>query len=211
MNIGYIIPIIIVIALVGFLWWKRKQRDARFEYSNEVRANPMLERISGFPKTAPRYTEGGVRVHVEPGASCTETEAQIIEAAITDAIKAAKLRNYTKALSLTDYEVGVLNSFRSPEGDTWCFRVSDMLGEYGGTSFDQGGYVLAAEAVASYGGKHYKNVFCVADAHGLQKEKDREDLFNAARAGTEHIVLFHNDPAEYERTKVHYNTAHPLF
>jgi hypothetical protein len=209
METGYIIGILVAVVIVGLGIYGMRSRHKRKSIDGEIaRGGPMMARTGGIEDK--RISPGGLKLLVESGANVTDEEIGVIEDGILDCFTKAKLRGYTHALKLSEYTVAILKSERSPVDQIYSFLVPDLTGAYAGIEYDKGGYVLAAEAVCNFGGIA-GNVFCVADAHGMPTEKDREALYNAAMFGAEHVILKFNDPELYAKTEIHTAGGHPLF
>jgi hypothetical protein len=207
----YLPYIAVAVGFVVLAWWLNSNRiKAKNRTGDAARGGPMMERVMGFDSVT-RFSPGGLRLLVEPGTEGpTDEEVGVIEAGMIHCFDKAKAQGYTKAMTLPEYTIAWLKSERSPIDQVYAFLVPDLLGQYAGTEFDKGGYVLAPEAVVAYEGR-YGNLFCLADSHGMKTERDRETLFNAACYGVEHVVLFHNDLAKFKATEVHTTGGHPLF
>jgi len=136
----------------------------------------------------------------------TEEFKTIADASLNEVFADASALGYQDGLNFSQYIIYVLdNCTPSPVTQTPSFRLrSDS---YDGTIFDQDprpgiGYILASEYVfPESNGVSTNYVIC----------SDIANAANNVRYGAEHIILWQNNPAEFERTKFHGNGIyHPI-
>lgn len=133
---------------------------------------------------------------------------------ITDAfaerIIAAHLKSWTKGLDPERYTLYVFPSVRDVDLDgnySPVFQVFLPPGSpYIGSEYDHGGWIYAAEQCLTDGNGNLTNQFVIA------ANNSRAYTARATSYGLDHLFLWHNDRAEYERTKDHsHGGQHPLW
>lgn len=144
----------------------------------------------------------GVEVRLESGATCDLQSQEAIEVGLTKAFAKARCAGYTRALLHSNYIFAVLKSYDLDSTGMPALREPD--GDYDGTIYDKGDYILAAGRMYSAGDKG--NIIIVPEhtfGYGhLQLTAEYE---------AEHVILAWNDGDEYERTKFHTEaTSHPI-
>jgi hypothetical protein len=110
---------------------------------------------------------------------------------------------YWQAMQPSDYIVAVLMSTDTDSNGDPAIRIPP--GQYRGSEYDKGGYILIAGQVIAIG-KPYGNIIAVPD-----HQTNFNRLSTAVEYEVEHIILAWNNPDEYERTKTHgAGTGHPI-
>ena len=125
-------------------------------------------------------------------------------------------RNYTRGTTPSEYTIFISDTCNlSPESKTRSFLV-DGGSAYDGSSFDYynpkganvkdgASQIYAAELVIVDGLNNPTNSYIVCNTQSLDAE-----YRNASRYGAEHIILFWNDTAEFQRTAIHNEFGHPI-
>ena len=134
---------------------------------------------------------------------------EAVDEELTEVFRDVAGRNYTSAISHSEYVIYALhNCVLSPESQTRSFLI--RADAYDGTIYDQDprpgiGKIYAAEMVLA-DGNAIRTQYIVCDTPQVDG-----DLRDALRYGPEHILLYFNDRAEFDRTWFHGNgISHPL-
>lgn len=180
-------------AFLVFLWWRRRRGLSDID-----------KRVHGIKNR--QTLASGLHLWIEKGVNQpTAGEIQAIESGMQECFRRARANNYHQPLSLSSYNVAIVQSIRAPESQIWSYKLP--AGPYAGTEWDLGGYILAAGQVISIGEPH-GNIIVLPDHHGT----DLEELARVAGYEVEHIVLAYCDAEKFEATKVHgQGQGHPLF
>ena len=181
----YIIIALIALGLVTFwlYWRKRKTSD-------------IWKRVFAI-KTK---TRDGCELWLEDGVA--HPDVQAIHRGMEYTFAKARCKGYTQALNISDYIVAIVKSVLSPSGVP-CYKIP--AGVYAGTEWDMGVYILVAGQMLTVG-QPYGNIIVIPDHKGQMAES----LETVVGYEVEHIVLCWNDGDEYERTKVHIGSGHPI-
>lgn len=194
MNIYITLSIIALIVFVVLYVVLRKKRRS----SIEARVLAITDR---------RATASGMRVWVENGATVNALEITAIESGLARCFEKARLRGYDRPLNLSDYIVAIVGDCeRSPESQIWSYKIP-ATGDYKGSEWDLGGYMLIAGQVIAIG-EPFGNIIALPEHQGT----DLEQLAEVTMYEAEHIILCFSSPDEYEATRVHgAGRGHPLF
>lgn len=123
------------------------------------------------------------------------------------AIAKARCRNYTRALSRTEYIVAVVTPSEERSSDGMP-AYAEPAGPYAGGIYDHGGYILVAGQMIS-ADVDDGNIIAVPMHSNTPAELTHLAL--AVEYEAEHIILAYNDGDEFERTKFHTaDTPHPI-
>jgi hypothetical protein len=146
-------------------------------------------------------TPAGVRLRIEPGVSVSDDAKAAIDAGIRRTLLKTQCR-YGRSLRHSDYIVAVVKSVRDQHGDP-AYKLP--CGQYCGSVYDQGGYILVAGQMLA-AGEPFGNIIV------LPEHTDRIDhMALAAEYEAEHVELSWWDGDEYERTKTHgQGSGHPI-
>lgn len=146
------------------------------------------------------FTAAGVAVRAETGVAVTPEAKAAIDAGLGDTIDKAKCLKYTKGLNRNGYSVAILIGQPDSAGNP-ALRIG--CGNYCGTEWDKGGYMLIAGEVVTLSG--------VQTIIVPEHTSNYENLRRVIGYEAEHIILRLNDPDEYDRTKVHgTGQGHPI-
>lgn len=164
--------------------------------------------ISGrvFAITDRTILPSGLAVWVEDGASLNDAEIAAIENGLERCFEKARRAGYDRPLRLSDYIVAIVgDAVRSPESQIWSYKLP--AGDYAGSEWDLGGYILAAGQMIAVG-EPYGNIIAVPEHKGT----DLEQLAEVVMYEAEHIILAYCDGEKFEATKIHGSgQGHPLF
>lgn len=200
-NLIYFIPLVIIIITFVIIYWNKKRKQQQLIDENIA--------IKVYSDSQERTTKG-VLICSKNGIS--QEFKDIVDESLTEVFNDAilfgqsKQVNWNQKLNHSDYIVYVLDDCTpSPEQHVPCFKL--RADEYDGTIFDQDsregiGYILASEYVIKDGNvPSGEYVIC----------NDIINLYNNARYGAEHIILYFNDIDEYNATVFHGNGVyHPI-
>lgn len=191
-----------VIAVATFFLWRKYRKKGRLDTGQRIRKI----------KNRSRATHGGVRLWIEDGADVSTAEADAIDAGLLEVFERARRRGYDRPLNLPDYTVAIMaDSMRAPESGLWCYKLP--AGQYKGTQWDLGGYILAAGETVFYSGLDPEgNVIALPYYHGTNTPDDLASLSRVTGYEGEHVILFHCDPHRWQETAVHgQGQGHPIF
>ena len=159
------------------------------------------QQITGdsFPVTT--TTPRGVIVFARtmPGANVL----QAIDQGFTDLFEVARRHGYRHRLNYSDYMVFIARPDRMKDSrGQYSPDIAVPAMQYAGSYYDQGGFIYAAGMVLAFN----PSAFVIAE-----HERDFGRISNVVRYEGEHIVLYYNDRALYERTADHSRGgAHPI-
>lgn len=161
-------------------------------------SDPVTQRASQLQGVT--FTPAGAAVRAETGIGVTPEAKAAIDAGLGDTIEKAKCLRYTKGLNKNGYSIAMLIGQPDSAGNP-ALRIG--CGNYCGTEWDRGGFILIAGEVASLSG--------VQTIIVPEHTSNYENLRRVIGYEAEHIILQLNDPAEYDRTKVHGSgQGHPI-
>ncbi|MFN2492083.1 MAG: hypothetical protein ABR501_04270 [Pyrinomonadaceae bacterium] len=126
-----------------------------------------------------------------------------IDSGLTDLFAVARRHGYRSHLNYSDYGVFIARADRTQDS-TGAYSPDFAIGaaQYAGSVYDKGGYVYAAGMVLGY----QPGIFIIAD-----HQRDFQRVANVARYEGEHIILYHNDRALYQKTYDHSRGgSHPI-
>jgi hypothetical protein len=115
----------------------------------------------------------------------------------------ARRHGYSNQLNFRDYTVFIAHADRMKDSSgQYSPDLAVPAGQYAGSYYDQGGFVYAAGMVLAF--KPAAFVFA-------EHERDLSRISNIVRYEGEHIVLYYNDRALYEKTADHSKGGgHPI-
>lgn len=110
---------------------------------------------------------------------------------------------YRNHLSFSDYTVFIARADRTRDASgQYSPDIAVPAGQYAGGYYDQGGFIYAAGMVLAFN----PSAFVFAE-----HERDLSRISNVVRYEGEHIVLYYNDRALYQRTADHSRGGgHPI-
>ncbi|MBD0369588.1 MAG: hypothetical protein ICV60_01940 [Pyrinomonadaceae bacterium] len=159
------------------------------------------EQISGDTFPFVTRTSNGVRVFAR---SRPRTEVLVaINEGFTELFRIARRHGYTRRLNYSDYTVfiGRADRLKDSQGN-YSPDVAVPAGQYAGSGYDQGGFIYAGGMVLTFN----PSAFLIA-------EHDRawQRVSNVVRYEGEHLVLYFNDRALYNKTADHSTGGyHPI-
>lgn len=159
------------------------------------------ENISGdkFPIRA--NSPKGVRVYSQQQPRIELLRA--IDNGFANLFAVARRNGYRARLDFSSYTVFIAKADRTKDSSGgYSPDISVPSGQYAGSGYDQGGYVFAAGMVLAFS----PSAFIIAE-----HETNVERISEIVRFEGEHIILYHNDRALYEKTKDHsQGGGHPI-
>jgi len=128
---------------------------------------------------------------------------EAIDRGFTDLFAVARSHGYRNRLNYGDYTVFLARPDRTKDSSgQYSPDIALAAGQYAGSGYDQGGYIYAAGMVLSFN----PSAFVIAE-----HERDWQRISNVVRFEGEHLVLYYNDRALYERTADHSRGGgHPI-
>ncbi len=126
-----------------------------------------------------------------------------IDRGFAELFSIAQRHGYHSRLNYGDYTVFLARPDRSKDSSgQYSPDLAVAAGQYAGSGYDQGGYIYAAGMVLAFN----PSAFVIAE-----HEHDWQRISNVIRFEGEHIVLYYNDRALYERTADHSRGGgHPI-
>ena len=159
------------------------------------------EQISGDQFPIITRTERGVRIYAR-----TQPRAEVLRAiddGFSELFQIARRHRYTRRLSYQDYTVFIAGADRTRDSrGTYSPDLAVPAGQYAGSGYDQGGFIYAAGMVLTF----KPSAFIIAE-----HERDWQRISNVVRFEGEHLVLYFNDRALFDRTADHSTGGfHPI-
>lgn len=159
------------------------------------------EQITGDRFRVNTSTPMGVRV-----VALTSPRGDVLAAidrGFADLFAVARRRGYRNHLSFSNYTVFIARADRTKDSSgQYSPDIAVPAGQYAGGYYDQGGFIYAAGMVLA----NNPAAFVLAE-----HERDLTRISNVVRYEGEHIVLYHNDRALYQRTADHSRGGtHPI-
>jgi hypothetical protein len=126
-----------------------------------------------------------------------------IDRGFADLFAGAERHGYRSHLNYGDYTVFLARPDRSKDSSgQYSPDIAVAAGQYAGSGYDQGGYIYAAGMVLAFN----PSAFIIAE-----HERDWQRISNVVRFEGEHLVLYYNDRALYQRTADHSKGGgHPI-
>jgi len=126
-----------------------------------------------------------------------------IDRGFADLFAVARRHGYRNRLNFSDYTVFVARPDRTKDSaGQYSPDIAVAAGQYAGSDYDQGGYIYAAGMVMAYN----PSAFIIAE-----HDRDWQRISNVVRYEGEHLVLYYNDRALYEKTADHSKGGgHPI-
>ncbi|MBV9211751.1 MAG: hypothetical protein JOZ52_14015 [Acidobacteria bacterium] len=161
----------------------------------------QAERESGDRFTLQTSTPRGVRVF-----AITRPRAETLRAiddGFTNLFTVARRHGYRARLDYSAFTVFIARADRTQDSQgNYSPDIAVPAGQYAGSGYDQGGYIYAAGKVLAYN----PSSFIIAE-----HERSFGRISDIVRFEGEHIILYYNDRALYERTKDHSRGGgHPI-
>ena len=173
------------------------QRDRSVDSRLVVRA----QEITGDHFSVVTSTPNGVTV-----VALTMPRREVLEAidrGFADLFAVARRHGYRNHLNYGEYTVFVARPDRTKDSSgQYSPDIAVAAGQYAGSGYDQGGYIYAAGMVLAFN----PSAFIIAE-----HERDWQRISNVVRYEGEHLVLYYNDRALYEKTADHSKGGgHPI-
>ena len=167
--------------------------------------NPALiaraEQVTGDSFPVVTTTPQGVTVFARttPGANVLDA----IDRGFADLFAVAARHGYRNRMRFDDYTVfiGRADRLKNSQGE-YSPDIAVPAQQYAGSDYDQGGFIYAAGMVLAFN----PCAFVIAE-----HDRDLGRVSNVVRFEGEHLILYYNDRALYERTADHSRGGgHPI-
>jgi hypothetical protein len=167
----------------------------------QASAVAKAQQITGDRFTVRVTTPGGANVYAVKQPS--EAMLNAIDDGLSDLIAVARKNRYRRKLNPGDYTIFIGKADRQKNADgNYSPDIAVGAAQYGGTDYDQGGYIYAAGMIVS----NNPLAFVIAE-----HTKDFNRVRDVVRYEGEHLVLYHNDRQRYMRTRDHsQGGSHPI-
>jgi hypothetical protein len=167
----------------------------------DPRVIARAEQIAGDRFHVTTATPNGVTV-----VAVTAPRREVLDAidrGLADLFAVARRHGYRNRLNFSDYTVFIARPDRTKDSaGQYSPDIAVAAGQYAGSDYDQGGYIYAAGMVMAYN----PSAFIIAE-----HERDWQRISNVVRYEGEHLVLYYNDRALYEKTADHSKGGgHPI-
>ncbi|MEA2204815.1 MAG: hypothetical protein QOE77_1591 [Blastocatellia bacterium] len=128
---------------------------------------------------------------------------QAIDQGFGELFAVASRHRYRARLNYSDYTVFIGRPDRTKDsGGRYSPDIAVGAGQYAGSDYDQGGFVYAAGMVLAYN----PSAFVIAE-----HDRDFGRIANVVRYEGEHLILYYNNRALYEKTADHSRGgSHPI-
>lgn len=173
--------------------------------SAQGRVDPRLiaraEQITGDRFNISTRTPRGVRILARSLPRPDMLRA--IDGGFTELFNIARRHGYRNHLEYSDYTVFIAHPARTKDSQgAYSPDIAVAAAQYAGSIYDQGGFIYAAGMVLAFN----PCAFIIAE-----HEKDLQRVSNVVRYEGEHLILYYNDRALYERTADHSRGGgHPI-
>jgi hypothetical protein len=159
------------------------------------------EQVTGDRFAVFTSTPQGVSVLARTMPSAQTLKA--IDQGFIDLFLVARKHGYTNHLSFGEYVVFIAKADRTADSSgQYSPDIAVPAAQYAGGYYDQGGYIFAAGMVLA----NNPSAFIVAE-----HDHDFSRISNVVRYEGEHLVLYYNDRALYQRTADHSKGGgHPI-
>jgi hypothetical protein len=126
-----------------------------------------------------------------------------IDDGLTELFGVARRHGYTSHLDYSYYTIFIARADRMKDSrGAYSPDIAVPAGQYAGSGYDQGGYIYAAGMVLAFN----PCAFIIAE-----HERDLGRISNVVRYEGEHLILYYNDRALYEKTADHSRGGgHPI-
>jgi hypothetical protein len=175
-------------------------RQGPYQYTNPALIS-RAEQITGdrFPLVISTPRGVTVLARVAPRADVLNA----IDRGFAELFEVARRHGYRNRLNFNDYTVFIARADRTRDsGGQYSPDIAVPAQQYAGSVYDQGGFIYAAGMVLSFN----PPAFVIAE-----HDHDLGRISNVVRYEGEHLVLFYNDRALYQRTADHSRGGvHPI-
>lgn len=161
----------------------------------------QAEKFSGDRFTVATRTPRGARIYAvrQPSAAMLRE----IDKGLTNLFAVSRKNGYAARVNYSDYVIFIAKPDRLKDAaGRYSPDLAVSSGQYGGSVYDQGGYIYVAGMVLGYNpcafiiGEHQQNLARVSEV---------------VRYEGEHLVLYHNDRRLYNQTADHsQGGGHPI-
>jgi hypothetical protein len=126
-----------------------------------------------------------------------------IDDGFAELFNVAQRHGYRNRMRFQDYTVFIARADRSKDSQgQYSPDIAVPAQQYAGTDYDQGGFIYAAGMVLAFN----PSAFVIAE-----HDRDLSRVSNVVRFEGEHLILYYNDQALYQRTADHSRGgAHPI-
>jgi hypothetical protein len=169
--------------------------------SNRTALIARAEQVTGDRFPVATSTPRGVSIFAISTPSPNVLAA--IDQGFTELFAVARRHGYSRRLNFSDYTVFIARADRTKDSaGQYSPDVAVPAGQYAGGYYDQGGFIYAAGMVLAFN----PSAFVFAE-----HERDFSRISNVVRYEGEHIILYYNDRALYEKTADHSRGGtHPI-
>jgi hypothetical protein len=192
---------ILLVAVCGLLSLQTSAQTARAQASIDQRLVARARQITGDDFTVLTRTPRGARVVARTMPRVEVLRA--IDEGLAELFNVARRHGYTSRLDYSYYTIFIARADRTKDSQgSYSPDIAVSAGQYAGSYYDQGGYVYAAGMVMAYN----PCAFIIAE-----HERDFGRITNVVRYEGEHLVLYYNDRALYDKTADHSRGGgHPI-
>lgn len=197
-----LVQLLLALAACGIFLFGGLTQNARAQaLHRDPRLIARAEQITGdrFPVS----TETPNGAHVYAISRPREEILRAIDSGLTELFNISRRHGFRARLNYSDYTVFIARPDRTKDSaGAYSPDIAVGASQYAGSIYDQGGYVYAAGMVLAYN----PCAFIIAE-----HERDLSRVSNVVRYEGEHLVLYYNDRALYERTRDHSRGGgHPI-
>jgi hypothetical protein len=175
--------------------------SANAQDSIDQRLVARARQVTGDDFTVLTRTPNGARVF-----AVRMPRAEVLRAidnGLADLFNVARRHGYRARLDYSYYTIFIARPDRTKDSQGgYSPDIAVPSGQYAGSYYDQGGYIYAAGMVLAFN----PSTFVIAE-----HERDLQRISSVVRYEGEHLVLYYNDRALYERTADHSRGGgHPI-
>lgn len=187
----------LVLALISF----SVQATAQSYRSTNPALVSRAEQVTGDRFSVVTTTRLGVTVFARTMPRVELLDA--IDRGFAELFAVAQRHGYRSRLSFSDYTVFVGRADRTRDSSgQYSPDIAVPAQQYAGSDYDQGGFIYAAGMVLAFN----PGAFVIAE-----HDRDLARVSNVVRYEGEHLILYYNDRALYERTADHSRGGgHPI-
>jgi hypothetical protein len=188
---------IISVSIVSFVFFQSVEAQSRVDRILLNEAKRVTR--DDFPVSV--ETPRGARVY-----SVNQPNSKMLNAidqGLTDLFVIARKNNYFKRLNYSDYTIFIAKADRTNNSNKqYSPDIAVPSAQYAGSVYDQGGFIYAAGMVLAYN----PCAFVIAE-----HTKDLQRVSDVVRYEGEHLILYHNDRRNYNKTADHsQGGGHPI-
>ena len=174
---------------------------ARTQNNIEQRLIGRARQITGDDFPVLTRTPRGVRVFARTPPR--DDVLRAIDTGLMELFNVARRHGYSSRLDYSFYTIFIARADRTKDSQgAYSPDIAVPAGQYAGSYYDQGGYVYAAGMVLAFN----PCAFIIAE-----HDRDLQRISNVVRYEGEHLILYYNDRALYEKTADHSRGGgHPI-